>query len=175
MKKIVLIFSVFAFISCQNTENKEETSQSEIKEEVEITVTKHGKDISEEGAITVAEFLSQMEGKDSLFTKITAPINEVCAKKGCWMTLNLGNDNDMRVKFKDYDFFVPKDAGGKIAIVEGFARLDTTSIEELKHYLEDANASQEEIDAITEPEIDFVFEAEGVIIKEEKLLSNETK
>lgn len=175
MKKIALIVSVFAFISCQNTENKEETVKEEIKEEVEVTVTKHGKDISEEGAITVAEFLSQMEGKDSLYTKITAPINEVCAKKGCWMTLNLGNDNEMRVRFKDYDFFVPKDAGGKIATIEGFAKLDTTTVEELKHYLEDANAPQEEIDAVTEPEIDYVFEAEGVIIKEEKLISNETK
>jgi len=41
--------------------------------------------------------------------------------------------------------------------------------------LQDAEASQEEIDAITEPEINYSFEAEGVIIKEEKLISNEKK
>jgi len=40
-------------------------------------------DITEEGAITAAEFLDQLEGKDSLYTKLIAPINEVCNKKGC--------------------------------------------------------------------------------------------
>src|SRR5690606_18388742 len=130
MKKIALIVSVFAFISCQNTENKEEAVKEEIKEEVEVTVTKHGKDISEEGAITVAEFLSQMEGKDSLYTKITAPINERRAKKGRWMTLNLGYDNEMSVRFKDYDVSLPKDAGAKIATIEGFPKLATTPLEE---------------------------------------------
>ncbi len=89
------------------------------------------------------------------------------------MTINLGEDKEMRVRFKDYDFFVPKDAAGKFTIVQGFAKIDTTSIDELKHYLKDAEASQEEIDAITEPKINYSFEAEGVIIKEEKLISNE--
>ena len=50
-------------------------------------------------------------------------------------------------------------------------QIDTTSVATLKHYLEDAEASQEEIDAVTEPEINYSFEAEGVIIKEEKLIT----
>ena len=40
-----------------------------------------------------------------------------------------------------------------------------TSVEELKHYAEDAGETQEVIDAITEPEISLAFEAKGVIIK----------
>ena len=51
--------------------------------------------------------------------------------------------------------------------------MDTTSFEELKHYLSDAEASQEEIDAVTEPEYNYAFEAVGVIIKEEKTTTSE--
>ena len=88
------------------------------------------------------------------------------------MTIDVDSENTMMVRFKDYEFFVPKDAGGKTAIVEGVARIDIISVAERKHYLEDNNASQEEIDAITEPEITYSFEASGVIIKEE-IVSNE--
>jgi hypothetical protein len=98
-----------------------------------------------------------------------ATIKEVCAKKGCWMMLDLGNDMEMRVTFKDYGFFMPKDGAGRLAYVQGVAKIDTTSVEELKHYLQDANASQEEIDAVTEPEVNYSFEAVGVILKEEKI------
>lgn len=83
-----------------------------------MIITKHGEDITEEGALTVAEFLAQFEGKDSLETKLMATITEVCAKKGCWMTLDLGNDMEMRVTFKDYGFFMPKDAAGRLAYIQ---------------------------------------------------------
>ena len=86
--------------------------------------------------------------------------------------LDLGDGKEMRVTFKDYEFFVPKDAAGSLAIVEGVASMDTTSVEELKHYLQDAEASQEEIDAVTEPEYNYAFEAIGVIIKNEKLTTS---
>lgn len=170
IKKIIFILTTVLLVACNDNI---EQDKDVVKEEVEVTITKHGLDITEEGAITAAEFLAQFEGKDSLYTKMIAPIDEVCAKKGCWMTINLGDNKDMRVKFKDYDFFVPKDAAGRFAIIQGFAKIDTTSVATLKHYLEDAEASQEEIDAVTEPEINYSFEAEGVIIKEEKLITKE--
>ena len=57
--------------------------------------------------------------------------------------------------------------------MQGVAKIDTTDVATLKHYASDANASQEEIDAITEPEYNYSFEATGVIIKEETLVGNE--
>lgn len=170
MKKIIIAASTILLFACSNHEHPEE-----VTENVEVIITKHGEDITEEGALTVAEFLAQFEGKDSLETKLMATITEVCAKKGCWMMINLGDDKEMRVTFKDYEFFVPKDAAEKLAIIEGVATMDTTSVEELKHYLSDAEASQEEIDAVTEPEYNYAFEATGVIIKEEKITKSEEK
>jgi hypothetical protein len=166
MKKLLFIAGVAFLFACGSAEQPKEEVK-EITEGITVDITKHGAEISEEGAITATEFLTQFEGQDSLITKITAPITEVCSKKGCWMMLDLGNENNMRITFKDYEFFVPKDAAGSIATIEGVAKIDTTDIATLKHYLEDAEASQEEIDAVTEPEINYSFEAIGVIIKKE--------
>ncbi len=170
MKKLIFAASTLLLFACSNQEQPEQ-----VTENVEVIITKHGEEITEEGALTAAEFLAQLQGKDSLETKMMAPISEVCAKKGCWMTLDLGNDLQMRVTFKDYGFFMPKDAAGRMAFIQGVGRIDTTSVEELKHYLKDAEASQEEIDAVTEPEISYSFEAVGVIIKEEKLTTGDAK
>jgi hypothetical protein len=71
----------------------------------------------------------------------------------------------MRVSFKDYGFFVPLDAAGSSIIMKGIAMYDTIDVDFLKHLAEDAKATQEEIDAITEPELAITFEATGVLIK----------
>ena len=39
-----------------------------------------------------------------------------------------------------------------------------TSVEELKHYAEDAKKSQDEIDAITEPKTEIRFMASGMVV-----------
>ncbi len=166
MKRILFIVGIAFLVSCGNTKQS-----TEKVEEENIEITKYGDAITEEGAISSTDFLTQFEGKDSLSIKLTANITDVCSKKGCWMKLDMGNGKSMRVTFKDYGFFVPLNAAGKLAVVDGIAKIDTTDVATLRHYAEDANATQEEIDAITEPEINYSFEAAGVIIKEEKSAS----
>lgn len=126
-----------------------------------------GAEIEEEGALQPTEFIQEMEGKVEQEVKFAAKVNEVCQMKGCWMTLDLENGEEVMVRFKDYAFFVPKNSGGKTAIVEGRAFYDEVPVETLRHYAEDAGKSQEEINAITEPEMRLSFVADGVIIKEE--------
>jgi hypothetical protein len=95
---------------------------------------------------------------------MVATVEEVCQKKGCWMTVHSGNagGEEIMVRFKDYGFFVPKDLGGKKVLVEGKAFKSVIPGEDLRHYAEDAGKSEEEIMAITEPENSFQFEATGV-------------
>ena len=102
---------------------------------------------------------------DSISVQFKTSIDEVCKKKGCWMKLNLGNDEAAFVKFKDYRFFVPLNADGSEVIVNGVAFVDVVSVNELKHYAKDAGKSQAEINAITKPEITYSFTATGVYIK----------
>ena len=105
---------------------------------------------------------------DSTQMKVKTTINEVCQQKGCWVTLDLGNGESAKVKFKDYGFFVPKDVSGRTAVVNGWAYREEVSVDELKHHLEDAGKPQDEIDAITEPEIRYTFVADGVLIEGEE-------
>ncbi len=118
-----------------------------------------------EGAVNGQELLAMLKGKDSVEVKLKAPINACCQKKGCWMNVDLGKDIEIRVKFKDYGFFVPFNSSGHVAIMNGTAYIDTVSVAELKHLAEDEELSQKEIDAITEPEIEYTFMASGVIIE----------
>jgi tetrahydromethanopterin S-methyltransferase subunit G len=180
MKKSILFLAisvvVFAFACNQAKEKAEEVSEKveetteEMVEEVEETSeaadsTHFGELIDESGALTIDEFAAKMNGKDSLNVKIAAVASEVCQKKGCWMKVQTADGSEMRIKFKDYGFFVPKDISGKQVVFEGVAFQDTTSVEDLKHYAEDAGKSKDEIAAISEPEIQTAFTAHGVMIK----------
>lgn len=134
------------------------------QESLESTGT-FGETIDKKGAISAKKLAQKMEEAESLETKIKGTITEVCQAKGCWMTIDLGNDELMRVKFKDYGFFVPKDAAGKTAIMQGVAKNEIISVGDLKHLAKDAGKSEQEINAIDKPEEQLTFVAKGVIIK----------
>ena len=125
-----------------------------------------GETISEEGAIPFGEMVEKMAGVDSMDFKVIGEVSEVCQAKGCWMTIAPGTEGgeEMIVQFKDYGFFVPKDISGRQVIIEGYAYRAITPVEDLKHLAEDAGKSQEEIDAITEPQEELKFLASGVIL-----------
>lgn len=127
-----------------------------------------GATITKDGAIDVKTLPAAMKGKASSNVKIKGDVLAACQAKGCWMTADLGNGESMRMRFKDYGFFVPKDAGGKEFYAQGVASWDTTSVAELQHYAEDAGKSKAEIEKITEPKVELVFLAEGVILEEKK-------
>jgi len=73
----------------------------------------HGKKISEAGAIPATQLAATMGGKDKMTTKVEGTVEDVCKMKGCWMKVKTGDGQTMRVMFKDYGFFVPKDIVGK--------------------------------------------------------------
>jgi len=98
--------------------------------------------------------------------KLAATINQTCSNKGCWMTVDMGDEEEMMVRFKDYGFFVPIEGmEGKPTVFEGFAYTETRSVEELQHLAKDAGEDEATIAAITEPEESLTFMASGVIIK----------
>jgi len=109
--------------------------------------------------------LEQLKTSDSVVATVEATIDGVCQSKGCWMDLNMGNGQTMTVRFKDYAFFVPMDATGKNAVVSGYVKVDTLSVDWLKHKASDAGKSQAHIDSITEPRVEYSFLANGVAIE----------
>ena len=120
-----------------------------------------------ESAVGFADVVKQLETNDSVNVVMKAKVEGVCQAKGCWMNLvdpAVASEEELFVKFKDYAFFVPKDIAGREVLVEGVAYKEETTVEELRHYAEDAGKSEEEIAKITEPVTEKKFMATGVVI-----------
>jgi uncharacterized protein (DUF302 family) len=79
------------------------------------------------------------------------------------MLLDIGA-NEAMVKFKDYGFFMPKNIADKEVIVNGKAFVSEVSIEEQRHYAEDAGKSEDEIAKIIEVKKTLSLEADGVLL-----------
>lgn len=172
MKRIVMLTAAAVVImSCQgNKENKVEDAET-VAETTEVdntaTYENFGDEIVADNALDKAQMLEKymsLKPGDTVDVKFKSSIKEVCQKKGCWMSMELGEEKESFVKFKDYAFFVPLNAGEQEAVVNGKAFVSEISVAELKHYAKDGGKSQEEIDQITEPEVTYGFMADGVLI-----------
>lgn len=128
--------------------------------------TFYGSVIDTDGTMTGADMRAALEESGRAEVRFGGEITATCAKKGCWMDVASGEDT-VFVRFLDYGFFVPTEgAEGKRTVVQGEAFYDTLTVPMLKHYAEDAGKSQEEIDAINEPELRLAFTATGVMIED---------
>ena len=147
MKKSLLLVLILAPLLCISLEVSEENS-----------LNYYGEKISSKGLAD----LSQID--ENSLIKIQGTVLSSCPKKGCWMQVKVESDT-IQVMFKDYGFFVPKQGlENKTAIIEGFAKQDTISVEKLRHFAEDAGKSKTEINKIIAPEFKISFVANGVII-----------
>jgi hypothetical protein len=157
MKKLIILTLVAGiFTSCGSNSTEESTDT------VAGNFGNTEWDASE--AISSDELLGQLAGKDSVFVTLDGTIKAACQAKGCWMTMDAGNQ-ELFVKFKDYGFFVPMNSADHKATMQGWAYADTVSVKDQIEYAKDAEASAEEIAAITEPEVKLTFMADGVVIK----------
>ena len=190
MKKAVLLSILLVLAACQ--QNSSSSAENEQKAtEIEASTENEGKDSVEKSSqedestkelslqdqtifgedfeltdvkssTEIFELYNNLNTGDTLQVKFEAKVNSVCKKKGCWMRLAIGEQEEAFVKFKDYAFFVPKNSAGETAVVNGKAYVENVSVEEQRHMAEDAGKSEEEIAAITEPKSTLAFMASGV-------------
>ena len=160
MKRILLFAIAIALLAACNSKPKTELHTPENLKAVAV----YGDSVSETNVIQLAALTTAMKGEEKKDLKIRGRVEEVCQKKGCWMVMKLGNGEDMRITFKDYKFFVPKDLSGKEVIIDGYAYVDTTSVKQLQHYAKDGGKSDAEIALIVNPKTELSFEAKGVAV-----------
>lgn len=167
MKKILFLVAMsFSLLSCKN-ENPAEKSIPEA-EKVALTYQSFGDEITQQDILSRNEMIEKYNSLkigDTVNVKFTSTVKDVCQKKGCWMNLDMGEEETM-VRFKNYAFFMPKDITGQEIIVSGKAYVEEMSVEDQRHYAEDGGKSTEEIAAITEIKRSLAFEADGVLIPE---------
>lgn len=157
MKKIAFALFAIGVMAC-NSPQPETTETPSAPE-----VLTFGEGISLDEVMPVNDFMAQLTANDSIENVlISGTINSCCQKKGCWMKVDIGEGREMMVRFKDYGFFMPMDCSGSTARLQGRAFKETLSVDDLRHYAEDAGKTPEEIAAITQPEVRYSFEASGV-------------
>ena len=172
MKRYFLssILLAIMLLSCKGSEQdnafaKADTATIPLQE---VQYAHYGAEITPNDALqreAIKEQYNALKSGDTTHLKFAAPIESVCASKGCWMRLAVDPDNEVFIKFKDYGFFVPTDASGE-AVVQGKAFIEEVSVVEQQHLAVDAGQSADYIAAITEPKREYRFLAEGVLIKE---------
>lgn len=170
MKKIFLSIVVLAVIVAACNQKESSEKNDEVKETEVVEVEKEddflGKSFDVDEEMRLINLVSEMENTDSLIAVVEAKVTEVCQAKGCWMKVDLPNGESMRVTFKDYGFFMPKDLAGRSVKMKGVAKKEETDVETLKHFAEDAGKSENEIAQITESKMDYKFVASGVKLME---------
>jgi len=104
----------------------------------------------------VAAHPERFEGKPVV---VRGKISDVCQKKGCWTVITDGNVN-VRVRFRDYGFFLPKDSTGREAIAQGLVSAETISEKTARHFARESVG--EDPAAIKGPQHVVRFTATGV-------------
>ncbi len=157
MKIYLYILTAITVISCQ----------AQTPQEVVDGKMYFGEKITPNNATEISDIIVGLSSDEEKKVKISGVIESVCQAKGCWMNIVDAHDESVFIKFKDYAFFMPKDASGKKVVVSGILSNTITPVDELKHYAEDEGASVEEIALITEPKMELKMMADGVIIYQE--------
>ena len=122
----------------------------------------YGAGLTLEETTPLREVVSRPELHVDRTLLVKGRISDVCQKKGCWMVLTDG-ESQMRVRFSDYGFFVPKDSSGKQAYVEGVVKVETLSEKTARHYAKESGRENSgSADSIQGPQREIGFTASGV-------------
>lgn len=124
--------------------------------------TVFGAKVTEEGAVSADLLVENLTVTgQTKEVKITGVVKEVCKAEGCWVRMET-KEGSILVKMKDHAFLVPVALEGKTIVADGVATFKETSVEQLRHFAEDAGKTKNEIAAITEPKKEIVFQATGI-------------
>jgi hypothetical protein len=145
MKKLYFVYSLIFLMSCSTNDQKYQS---------------FGAEVSNSQDVTIDELIASVNENEATF-KVKGIVEEVCQMKGCWMTLKNDKGASIRITFKDYGFFVPKDISGREVILEGVAFKEKLAEDVAKHYADDGGLEYNE-----EMRNQISFIAKGVLVAE---------
>lgn len=113
-------------------------------------------------AMPLAVALAEPEKFKDQEILVEGTVQSSCKKKGCWMILTDG-EKQVRITFKDYGFFIPKDSIGKKVRAQGVVFRETQSVKTVRHFMKDAGVPAAEIKKVKAPVETVSFTASGVV------------
>jgi hypothetical protein len=120
---------------------------------------KYGAPVGDSPKVALADLVKDPSAWAGKTVKTEGTVSAVCQEKGCWMVLKSG-DQRVRVTFKNYGFFVPKDSAGATAVLEGVFTVKTIPEATAKHYAEETPGGRP--DAIKGDQKELSLVASGV-------------
>ncbi len=153
MKKLVVIASLFF-----GTITMAQPPKGDAK-----VGTAYGTSFETKEPVDVNKVEETLSGTEKKEMQIEGVVSQVCSKEGCWIKLKT-ESKEIMVKMKDHKFLVPLALNGKTVVINGIAMKKTTTVEQLKHYAEDAGKTKAEIEAIKEPKEEVIIQATGIVV-----------
>jgi hypothetical protein len=141
----------------------EETAQTAVQTTVKKTdksvkVIKRGSALPKGKYLSLDDVSAQPEKFADKAVLLTGKVDSVCRVKGCWMIIASEKSKaHARITFKDYAFFVPKDASGMKSKMSGIVKIKTLSEGERQHLADDGKVDVSEI-----PKVELRIMADGV-------------
>ncbi len=128
----------------------------------------YGEPFSDEGAVPVQAVVAEREAYLGRAVKIEGTVAEVCQMAGCWLTLQTGDGNNIRILVArkedgNYAFTVPKDISGRRVVVQGMLAEETLLEGAQQHLAEDAGRAVD--DETLTPATELQMTAQGVLIE----------
>jgi hypothetical protein len=161
---IIVLFAIL--LGCQQKGHKQQHTKMAEEDRDMPSTGYFGEEFSAESSIPSLEILGLFAEDDTVEAIVAGHIQASCKHSGCWMDLEIDEEEVVHVTFKDDEFTIPLDAAGKNAVIKGYAYREMIPVETLQNYAREEGKSEEEITFITEPEWKYEFIATGVIIEE---------
>lgn len=157
LKSIFFAFTVASIIACNSLSKKNTDLEN---------ATLFGDTFNDTSVTTVTmdslyKLVPLSRPLDAVFS---GKVQQVCQSRGCWIKLEATNGQSVFVD-TDEKITMPKSIVGKNVAVNGYAFMDTTDVETLRHYAKDEGKSKEEIEKITAPLVEVSIRATGIKIK----------
>lgn len=135
---------------------------------VPVAAATYGKGVSAAQIVKVSELIAHPEAYVGKMVKIEGTVTDVCAKRGCWMTI-AGDKEFQQVRFKVDDgvIVIPLDAKGKKAVAEGtFTKIELTKEEALAQAKHMAEENKKPFDpaSVTGPMTIYQLKGTGAVI-----------
>ncbi len=127
-----------------------------------------GEAFSDEGAVPVQAVVAERDQYVGKPVKIEGTVAEVCQMAGCWLTIQAGDGDNVRIlvarqESGDYAFTVPKDISGRRVVVQGTLAEETLLEGTQRHLAEDAGREVDEESLA--PKAELQLTAQGVLVE----------
>ena len=143
------VFAVFLLSACQSGDQVPATDEGAASDAASVTSETYGEAVDAKQAVPVQAVVGSAPEYDGTDVTVQGRISEVCAKKGCWLSMDAGTARPVRVLVprteEGYGFTVPTDASGE-AVVSGTLSIKTLDTATRDHYESDGAARPDSVE-----------------------------